>query len=111
NGGREDLHIHLGDVGMFRFFLAGLGLAEAKVERLTKALPNPRVLARELDRATDGGPVENQSPLAAMLAGRPEAEAALMLEELWRLAGIQPVGGRAPAEIVHRLALRADTTA
>ncbi len=26
-----------------------------------------------------------------------------MLEELWRLAGIQPVGGRSPGEIVHRL--------
>jgi ATP phosphoribosyltransferase regulatory subunit len=109
NGGREDLQLHLGDVGMFRFFLTGLGLPAAKVERLTKALPNPRVMARELDRATDGSPTEPQSQLAAMLAGLPEAEAALMLEELWRLAGIQPVGGRAPAEIVHRLALRADT--
>ena len=30
-----------------------------------------------------------------------------MLEDLWAVAGIRPVGGRRPAEIVHRLAERA----
>ncbi len=30
------------------------------------------------------------------------------LEELWALAGVQPVGGRSPAEIVHRLNERAE---
>ena len=29
-----------------------------------------------------------------------------MLEEIWALAGIEPVGGRSAAEIVHRLAER-----
>jgi ATP phosphoribosyltransferase regulatory subunit len=46
--------------------------------------------------------------LADLLSDLPEAEATGVLEELWSLAGIQPVGGRAPAEIVHRLSLRAD---
>ncbi|MGH1559903.1 hypothetical protein ACRAWD_23905 [Caulobacter segnis] len=31
-----------------------------------------------------------------------------MLQELWSLAGIEPVGGRRPAEIAHRLVERAE---
>jgi len=31
-----------------------------------------------------------------------------VLQELWSLAGIEPVGGRRPAEIAHRLVERAD---
>ncbi|MEI9964485.1 MAG: ATP phosphoribosyltransferase regulatory subunit [Caulobacteraceae bacterium] len=42
-----------------------------------------------------------------MLAGLPEAEAVQALEEVWTLSGVQPVGGRSPVEIVHRLAERA----
>ena len=107
-GGREDLAIRFGDVGLFRSFLTAVGLAEGAIQRLVRALPNPRALSRELDRASRPTSAGSSSRLAAMLADLPEAEAATMLEELWRLAGIQPVGGRSPAEIVHRLALRAE---
>jgi len=48
-----------------------------------------------------------QSRIAALLAGLPEAEASAVLQELWSLAGIEPVGGRRPAEIAHRLVERA----
>jgi ATP phosphoribosyltransferase regulatory subunit len=47
------------------------------------------------------------SPLADLLAHRPEAETAAVLEEVWALAGVQPVGGRSAGEIAHRLAVRA----
>jgi ATP phosphoribosyltransferase regulatory subunit len=112
-GGRGDLALRFGDVALFHAFLAAIGLPEATAARLVRALPNPRLLARELDRAVqprarqEGGRLSN-GYLAATLADLPEGEAAGMLEELWRLAGIQPVGGRTPAEIVHRLALRAE---
>jgi ATP phosphoribosyltransferase regulatory subunit len=43
-----------------------------------------------------------------MLAGLSEREAALLLEEVWSLAGVQPVGGRGPAEIAARLVRRAE---
>jgi ATP phosphoribosyltransferase regulatory subunit len=49
-----------------------------------------------------------QSRLAALLAGLPEAEASAVLQELWSLAGVEPVGGRGPAEIAHRLVERAE---
>jgi len=106
-GGRADLALRFGDVSLFHAFLTALGLPEPTVARLVRALPSPRLMARELDRAATPAARSGEGRLAAMLADLPEGEAASMLEELWRLAGIQPVGGRAPAEIVHRLAHRA----
>ena len=41
-------------------------------------------------------------------AGPTIITAPFLLEELWALAGILPVGGRSAAEIVHRLAVRAE---
>jgi ATP phosphoribosyltransferase regulatory subunit len=105
SGGRTDLQLRVGDIALFRAFLGALGLPEPTAARLVRALPNPRLLARELDRAAAPAG-ETRGRLAAILADLPENEAAAMLEELWRLAGIQPVGGRTPAEIVHRLTLR-----
>ncbi len=107
-GGRRDLALRFGDVSLFHAFLTALGLPEPAVLRLVRALPSPRLMARELDRAALPAAPAGEGRLAAILADLPEDEAASMLEELWRLAGIQPVGGRAPAEIVHRLAHRAE---
>jgi ATP phosphoribosyltransferase regulatory subunit len=63
------------------------------------------------DRAGRRRPSEaasgEKSRIAALLAGLPEAEASAVLQELWSLAGIEPVGGRRPAEIAHRLVERA----
>ena len=107
-GGRADLTLRFGDVSLFHAFLTALGLPEPTVGRLVRALPLPRLMARELDRAAQPARPAGEAKLAAILADLPEAEATTLLEELWRLAGIQPVGGRAPAEIVHRLAQRAE---
>ena len=46
--------------------------------------------------------------LAAMLSGLTESQAAGLLEEVWALAGVEPVGGRGPAEIAARLVRRAE---
>ena len=108
-GGRTDLTLQLGDVGLFRAFLGALRLPEPSIDRLVRALPSSRGVRRELDRvASMDAPANGGGKLASILADLPETEAATMLEELWRLAGIQPVGGRAPSEIVHRLAVRAE---
>ncbi len=107
-GGRSDLALRFGDVSLFHAFLTALALPEATVTRLVRALPSPRLMARELDRAAAPAAPAGEGRLASILADLPEEEAASMLEELWRLAGIQPVGGRAPAEIVHRLSHRAE---
>ena len=80
----------------------------AEAARLVRAVSDPASLAAALSRAEAEAPVQSDGGgrLASLLSGLPEAEATGVLEELWRLAGIQPVGGRSAAEIVHRLAER-----
>jgi ATP phosphoribosyltransferase regulatory subunit len=109
-GGRRDLSVQLGDVGLFHAFLAALKLPEPSVSRLVRVFANPRALRAELNRATaPAGEQRDGGRLAGLLADLPEGEAAGVLQELWSLAGIQPVGGRSAAEITHRLALRAES--
>ena len=105
-GGRSDLTLLLGDVGLFGAFVDSLGLTPPLGARLKRAFTKPRQLKIELD---GGGETlgEEKSRIAALLAGLPEAEASAVLQELWSLAGIEPVGGRRPAEIAHRLVERA----
>jgi ATP phosphoribosyltransferase regulatory subunit len=105
-GGRDDLTLRLGDVSLFSAFVDSLDLAPTTAARLKRAFFRPRILWAELDRAgqaeTPAAPVAG-ARLPALLSGLPEAEAAATLKELWALAGIAPVGGRSPTDIVHRL--------
>ncbi|MEO6378952.1 MAG: ATP phosphoribosyltransferase regulatory subunit [Caulobacteraceae bacterium] len=108
-GGRDDLSLVLGDAGLFAAFIGALGLPQVAATRLIRAFRAGRGLERELASAQVADAAEpNGGRLAALLAELPEEEAAEVLGELWRLAGIQPVGGRQPAEIVHRLAQRSE---
>jgi ATP phosphoribosyltransferase regulatory subunit len=109
-GGRDDLSILLGDAGLFAGFVRALGVPEAVAARLIRAFTSGRPLTAELARAQAPTPASaaGGGRLAALLADLPETEAAGVLEELWRLAGIQPVGGRSAEEIVHRLAARSE---
>lgn len=110
-GGRKDLSMALGDVGLFRAFTRALGLPDGVRTRLGRAFASGRGLTGELERAQGPAtPDANGGRLSHLLTDLPEAEAAAVLEELWRLAGIQPVGGRGPAEIVHRLVERAEAS-
>lgn len=107
-GGRGDLQLLMGDVALFSAFIDAMGLADALAARLKRAFSHPRALHAELDRAQAPAPEPRQGDrLSGLLAGLPEAEACAVLEDLWAIAGIQPVGGRRPAEIVHRLVERA----
>lgn len=108
-GGRCDLTLLLGDVGLFGVFVDALTVAPPLALRLKRLLSTPRRLRAELSDAIAGS---GETPgaggrLAGLLAGLSETEAAGVLEEIWTLAGIDPVGGRSAAEIVHRLAERA----
>lgn len=108
-GGRRDLTLEMGDISLFRLFLEALGLPRAVIARLLAAFRRPRGVRAELERAQAAQPAPaGNGRLAGVLAGLPEAEAVKALEELWALAGVQPVGGRSPAEIIHRLNERAE---
>lgn len=106
-GGRSDLSLILGDVSLFSAFVDSLDLAPPLAARLKRSFAKPRQLKAELDGDVEQ-PTGEQSRIAALLAGLPEAEASAVLQELWSLAGIEPVGGRRPAEIAHRLVERAE---
>jgi ATP phosphoribosyltransferase regulatory subunit len=108
-GGRKDLTLHLGDVGLFGAFVDTLKLADPLAARIKRAFASPRRLQELLAHPGEGA-ANDDAPggdrLSSLLAGLPEAEAAAVLEDLWALAGIEPAGGRSAAEIVHRLAER-----
>jgi ATP phosphoribosyltransferase regulatory subunit len=106
-GGRRDLQIRFGDAGLFAAFVDAQGLAEPLAARLKRAFAQPRRLRAELDAAGQAMEAPPQRRLESLLVTLSEAEAAQVLEELWTLAAIQPVGGRPATEIVHRLSERA----
>ena len=110
-GGRSDLSIWLGDVGLFSAFIAGLDLAPALAARLTRAASRPRLLQAELARAGQEELPTSGGGLTDVLATRSPEEAGRMLEDIWALAGIDPVGGRGPAEIAQRLIRKAQAAA
>ena len=106
-GGRDDLSLWLGDVALFGAFVESLDLPESLSGRLKRVAGRPRLLWAELSRtgevATDGG-----GTLSGLLAGLSETQAGALLEEVWALAGVEPVGGRGPAEIAARLVRKAE---
>lgn len=110
-GGRDDLALWLGDVGLFSAFIESLSLPDALAARLRRVAGRPRLLNAELTREAEAAPSATGGQLAAMLSGLGEGEAAVLLEEVWALAGVEPVGGRGPAEIAARLVRRAEAAA
>ena len=108
-GGRKDLSLWLGDVALFSAFIDGLDLSPSLTAKLKRVANRPRMLQAELARAGQPAASDDQAGgLAEVLAQRSPAEAGRMLEEIWALAGIEPVGGRGPAEIAERLIRRAE---
>ncbi|MFM1960809.1 MAG: hypothetical protein RL588_2326, partial [Pseudomonadota bacterium] len=108
-GGRADLSLRLGDAGLFPAFVETLGLNPVLASRLVRMAARPSRLAAELDR-TDAGAqtADADDVIARRLGALPPAEAAALLEEIWALAGITPVGGRSAAEIAGRLVRRSE---
>lgn len=109
-GGRGDLSLWLGDVALFAAFVESLDLPEGLAARLKRVAGRPRLLWSELSRVGEALASE-RGALAGMLAGLSESQAAALLEEVWSLAGVQPVGGRGPAEIAARLVRKAEAAA
>ena len=107
-GGRADLTLWLGDVGLFSAFIESLALPPTVAARLRRVAGRPRLLNAELARAGEGVAPSRGGQLAKTLAGLSEIQAAAILEEVWALGGVEPVGGRGPGEIAQRLVRRAE---
>jgi ATP phosphoribosyltransferase regulatory subunit len=110
-GGRGDLTLWLGDVGLFSAFIESLALPPVLAARLKRVAGRPRLLNAELARAGEAAQPASGGQLAALLSGLSGDKAAGMLEEVWALAGVEPVGGRGPAEIAQRLVRKAEAAA
>ncbi|HEV2364289.1 MAG TPA: ATP phosphoribosyltransferase regulatory subunit [Caulobacteraceae bacterium] len=112
-GGRDDLTMVIGDASLLRAALTAIGAPAALANRLQRALGSPVRFAAELEAASQGeaAAAAAGAGLAALLAPLAEEAAAQVLQEIWTLAGVEPVGGRSPAEIVHRLAGRTEAAA
>jgi ATP phosphoribosyltransferase regulatory subunit len=106
-GGRDDLSIRFGDIALFGAFIDSLSLAPLLTARLKRVFSRPRLLAAELDGSARPGEAAAVNPLA----GVSEGQAVEALGQLWAMAGVSPVGGRPPEEIVRRLAERAEAAA
>lgn len=106
-GGRDDLTLTLGDVALFSAFIESLELSPALRSRLERSFSSPRRLWAELSVGGAEPAGRRGDRLDNLLGDLSESEAAEALEEIWRLSGIQAVGGRSALEIVHRLRERA----
>lgn len=106
-GGRADLSLTFGDIGLFAAFIDSLALAPGLAARLKRLFTRPRLLNAELERAEAGVTPER---IVNPLEGVQEGHGASALRQLWAIAGIEPVGTRPPEEIVRRLAERAEAS-
>jgi ATP phosphoribosyltransferase regulatory subunit len=106
-GGRDDLTIRLGDMGLFDAFLAAIEVSGVTAARLRRTLASPRALAAALERAQTKATLPDD-PLAQRLMGLPRVQAINVLEDAWAEKLMQPIGGRTAAEVVDRLAGRVD---
>lgn len=96
-----DSQLRFGDMALFRAVVDALPFSPRWRERLKRAFfrrKGPRDLLAADEKS--GGA---SSPLADSLAALPEAEAQRAVEEIFAIAGVQPVGGRGAAEIAERL--------
>ncbi len=100
-GGRTDLSLRIGDVGLFAAFLEDIGTPEIIATRLRRAFTRPQRLKAELARATTRNP--DAGRIAAALAGQATRRAAEAIEQRWADEGLEPVGGRTAIEIADRL--------
>lgn len=106
-GGRQDLSLRLGDPGLFVAFLEALEVSQAHARRLTRTFARPGAFEVELALASAARDSAPGRSLADQLVRASEAEAEALLQEIWKLSGISPVGGRTVGEIIGRLRERA----
>ncbi|MGH6988150.1 MAG: ATP phosphoribosyltransferase regulatory subunit [Caulobacteraceae bacterium] len=107
-GGRDDLSLVMGDVSLFRRLMEALAIASPTAARLSRAFADQARLGAELARLAEEATPQDRAGerLGRLLSSLPPQQAAEVLEDIWVLAGIEPVGGRSAAEIAERLAAK-----
>ncbi len=98
--GLPDVHVSLGDAGLFARVLDALELPPPWQRRLKRGLEKGTSLDAILEGAPDGS--GSRAGVLAALDGADPRDARALVEDLLQIAGIATVGGRSVGEIAER---------
>lgn len=100
-GAGADAVLRFGDVALYRALVDALPFSPRWRDRLKRAFARRKGPRELLEVAMSGE--DRVSHLGASFAGLSETAARQAVEEIFAIAGVQPIGGRGAAEIAERL--------
>jgi ATP phosphoribosyltransferase regulatory subunit len=110
SAGLKDFAIQMGDLGLFEDLIGAIDVSREWRKRLSSHFWRPDRLAGLLNGQRPAAAADNDA-LLNMLAGLDEEQARAVLNDVFGLSGIAPVGGRSADEIAERLLAQAATSA
>jgi ATP phosphoribosyltransferase regulatory subunit len=99
--GRKDLHLRIGDAGLFHGLLAALDLPSQWRRRIIRSCAQDKPIAT-IFAAEPNGAAHDHTGVLAALEGVDRQGARALVEDLLAIAGISTVGGRTAGEIAER---------
>lgn len=111
DAGLERYGIEMGDLALFDALIDALDLPPGWRSRLKRHFWRPDYFRELLDRLEAGDTGEetgDRQALISAIAGLDEAQAKDVIEDVLKLAGIAPVGGRTVEEVAERLIEQAE---
>ena len=111
DAGLEAYEIEMGDLALFDALIDALDLPPGWRSRLKRHFWRPDYFRELLDRLAAGDAGEDagdRQALISAIAGLDDAQAKDVIEDVLKLAGIAPVGGRTVEEVAERLIEQAE---
>lgn len=111
DAGLASYRIEMGDLALFDALIDALDLPPGWRARLKRHFWRPDYFRELLDRLAAGDTGEetgDRQALISAIAGLDEAQAKDVIEDVLKLAGIAPVGGRTVEEVAERLIEQAE---
>ncbi|PKP77181.1 MAG: ATP phosphoribosyltransferase regulatory subunit [Alphaproteobacteria bacterium HGW-Alphaproteobacteria-3] len=111
DAGLANYRIEMGDLALFDALIDALDLPPGWRSRLKRHFWRPDYFRKLLDRLAAGDASEetgDRQALVSAIAGLDEAQAKDVIEDVLKLAGIAPVGGRTLEEVAERLIEQAE---
>ncbi|MEQ8326696.1 MAG: ATP phosphoribosyltransferase regulatory subunit [Parvibaculum sp.] len=109
--GLKDYDVAMGDLALFDALVDALDLPPGWRSRLKRHFWRPDYFRELLDRLAKGDAGEetgDRQALISAIAGLDDAQAKDVIEDVLKLAGIAPVGGRTVEEVAERLIEQAE---
>lgn len=109
--GLKEYDVAMGDLALFDALVDALDLPPGWRSRLKRHFWRPDYFRELLDRLAKGDAAEeagDRQALISAIAGLDDAQAKDVIEDVLKLAGIAPVGGRTVEEVAERLIEQAE---